>query len=813
MQSSRLFSLVLLTALTASSAHAAGRPTDAGVPPQLFTIDKTSRPATAMSRALLPPLPDAAEEFLIQTDPSAVAANPPGFTLDLPDLPLLEAVRTRFVVYGPDWKSWIGTLRYAGSRGRGTGFIHLGYHGDQLTALIEFEGHHFRIVGEKGNQRLARISEDLSPPSCGLDGTAAGPPMFEETQVDSASAPAAGAPAIDPITGAITATYRVDVLAVYPLAFFSQGPAAETALGNFIRDSISLANNAFLNSQIDAAYNLVGIVPIIGADQPPAPPSTAGIEQSLTWLTGQPTEVTNLRNAFGADVVTIYIPWAWKALDRCGIANMYNTSTSYRTGNGSNVNCTDTLGNQVPCDLARVALTANRDGCGLSDYTLGHEIGHNYGMWHDSPTTSASAQFPNGVGNIITANSRFQATVMGCYCTGCFCSGICSLGSGAVCNRIPYFSDPNISYAGVPTGTATRNNANVGRTQVPSYAAIRAQSTNTPPTANFTVSCSGRTCTFNATSSTDNSGISQYWWDFGDNTMPMTGSIISHTYGTGISFPVHLVVTDNGANGGQKAVKAGIAEPQPAPLYEGYHEVANCSTISGWAWDQNQPNTPINVSIDRDNISITNIAANLPRQDLVNAGKGNGYHAFVYTVDSSWKDGASHSVRVRFNNTTTNLTWSPRTLLCGLSCFTNQAPLNSGSTGGTAYTVATQFSSAVGGTITQLGFYRAPGESGGNTGYLWSDSGTLLGSVTFPGSPSSGWVWKALATPVPIMAGALYRVGVNTNVQQAKTNCGLSGGVTNQYLTAHQGFWLAGNGVFPTTSSCSNYFADVRFDP
>ena len=33
------------------------------------------------------------------------------------DLPLLEAVRTRFVDSGPDWKSWIGTLRTAGAAG------------------------------------------------------------------------------------------------------------------------------------------------------------------------------------------------------------------------------------------------------------------------------------------------------------------------------------------------------------------------------------------------------------------------------------------------------------------------------------------------------------------------------------------------------------------------------------------------------------------------------------------------------------------------------------------------------------------------
>ncbi|MFL6260975.1 MAG: hypothetical protein ACJ76Y_14810 [Thermoanaerobaculia bacterium] len=37
-------------------------------------------------------------------------------------------------------------------------------------------------------------------------------------------------------------------------------------------------------------------------------------------------------------------------------------------------------------------------------------------------------------------------------------------------------------------------------------------------------------------------------------------------------------------------------------------------------------------------------------------------------------------------------------------------------------------------------------------------------------------------------------------------------GITNQVLTAHQGFWIAGNGTLPTNGSCSNLFADVKLD-
>jgi hypothetical protein len=806
-RSKKLFAVLVLSALSAA-AHAA-KPAAQGVPPHLFTLDdNTARPATAASRVLLP---DAAEEFIIQADPAAVDANPAVFTVDLPDTPLLEAVRTRFVVYGPDWKSWIGTLRYAGAKGKGTGYIHLGYHGDRLTALVQFEGQSYRILGGgKESHRLARIAEDKSPLPCGVEETDARP---EISEVQVASAPAAAAPAVDSVTAAITATYRIDVLAVYPKAFFSQGPSSETALGNFIRDSISLANDAFVNSQIDAAYNLVGIVPLNGTAQP----TGNSVSSALTWLTTQNgtagSEVSNLRSAFGADVVTIYVPWSWDSLDVCGIANMYNNSTSYITGNGSVVNCTDASGNPTTCDLGPIALSAQRDGCGLADHTLGHEIGHNYGMWHNEPTNQAAQAFPNGLGHILTVNGRGLASVMGCFCTGSRCTNVSKLGSGAICNRIPYFSDPNISYQTVPTGTSTRNNAAVGRTQVPSYSAYRAQSSNTPPTANFTVSCSGRTCTFNGTSSTDNSGISSYSWDFGDGTTATGSSTAIRTYGTGISFPVHLMVTDNQ---GQTAVKAGIAEPQTAPTYEGYHENANCSVISGWAWDQNQPNTPITVSLDRDNTHITTINANLFRQDLLNAGKGNGSHAFSFNVDDTWKDGVSHSVRVRFSNTTTNLTWSPRTILCGVMALTNLTPLNSGNTGGTVYTVGTQFSSSANGTITHLGFYRAPGETGSNTAYLWANGGgTPLASVLLPSVNNypSGWVWGKLSSPVSITSGTFYWVGVNTNSEQAKTNCGLSGGVTNSYLTAHGGAWIAGNGTYPTNGSCSNFFADVKFDP
>jgi hypothetical protein len=144
----------------------------------------------------------------------------------------------------------------------------------------------------------------------------------------------------------------------------------------------------------------------------------------------------------------------------------------------------------------------------------------------------------------------------------------------------------------------------------------------------------------------------------------------------------------------------------------------------------------------------------------------------------------------------------------GTEIFTSQTPaLFSSAVPG--YEVATQFSSSVNGTVKGLRFYRAPGETGDNILRLWSNTGTLLASGRFAdnGSNASGWQEVAIGG-VPITAGTLYRVSVNTNTMQSKTNCGLSPAITNGPLTAVQGFWGTTLGSMPANASCSNYFVD-----
>jgi hypothetical protein len=245
------------------------------------------------------------------------------------------------------------------------------------------------------------------------------------------------------------------------------------------------------------------------------------------------------------------------------------------------------------------------------------------------------------------------------------------------------------------------------------------------------------------------------------------------------------------------------------PSYEGYDEVTNCQAISGWAWNSNRPNLSAYVDILNGSQILQNVEANGFRSDLYYAGKGNGAHGYSIATPDPLKDGLLHTVSARFSGTGADLTWSPRTLACSAHMFVGSlVPASSLSTGGQVYTVATQFSSSQDGFINQLWYYKAAGESGTSTIHLWTEPNPSTGLVTELAhadlsSCNPGWWCIAPISPVAIKAGTSYRVGVNTNVYQSKTDCGIGSGITRGPL--------AGD-AFPTTGSCSNFFVDVNFD-
>jgi serine protease len=89
-----------------------------------------------------------------------------------------------------------------------------------------------------------------------------------------------------------------------------------------------------------------------------------------------------------------------------------------------------------------------------------------------------------------------------------------------------------------------RDTANQTGTQV--QAVTVTAPPNLPPTARFSWSCSGLTCTFNGAGSSDDQGIAGYAWNFGDGSTG-SGVSVTRTYAAYASYGVSLTVRD-GAN-------------------------------------------------------------------------------------------------------------------------------------------------------------------------------------------------------------------------------------------------------------------------
>ncbi|MGM9507463.1 putative Ig domain-containing protein [Larkinella sp. GY13] len=107
-----------------------------------------------------------------------------------------------------------------------------------------------------------------------------------------------------------------------------------------------------------------------------------------------------------------------------------------------------------------------------------------------------------------------------------------------------------------------------------------------------------------------------------------------------------------------------ITAPTETGSFDGFIYGADCSTFRGWAWDRSKPNTVFSVDIFDGPNYVTTIPANEFRQDLKDAGKGNGIHAFRWTIPESLKDGQVHYLSARIKDSGFFLKDSPKALIC-----------------------------------------------------------------------------------------------------------------------------------------------------
>jgi hypothetical protein len=94
-------------------------------------------------------------------------------------------------------------------------------------------------------------------------------------------------------------------------------------------------------------------------------------------------------------------------------------------------------------------------------------------------------------------------------------------------------------------------------------------------------------------------------------------------------------------------------------------EYTDCNIVGGWVYNPDSPNTVINLDVYEGNTLIQgNFAAGNFRQDLVNAGFGNGRHGYEFRIPAALKDGQSHTFTLRASGCNLTLGNAERTINC-----------------------------------------------------------------------------------------------------------------------------------------------------
>jgi len=308
-----------------------------------------------------------------------------------------------------------------------------------LAGTIYRDGQTYDVVSD-GNG-LYRISE--------LD-SAAFP--TDDPEFDSLS-PAADAGGSGTTSGAPAAqgdtAPQIDVMVVWTPAARNAVGGTQAAIDSLVQSAVANANLAYANSGVTARLRLVHSEEVnftetsISADLP----SLRNVGDGV--LDG----VHTLRDQYGADIVTL-LGNGYAGAGACGLGYLMSTpSTSF----------------------ASYAFDVVDRSCAAGYLSYAHEVGHNEGLHHDPANASGTPSYPYAYG--YQDPSGLFRTVL-------------SYGSA---QRVPYFSNPNVLYSGLPTGTSSQNNAAALNLTAPVVAQFRAATDgsvsggSTPPPCSYSV--------------------------------------------------------------------------------------------------------------------------------------------------------------------------------------------------------------------------------------------------------------------------------------------------------------------------------------
>ncbi len=286
----------------------------------------------------------------------------------------------------------------------GRGAIKITYAGGGLHRVAELDPATQPICGLTPQRPLTAPN---GAPAATLTGT-----NVSQRQTGSESdLPAGGAPAGSGTTN--TPITTIDVMVIYS-AQARDAAGGTQGMNTLIELAIAEANLSYLNSHVNIQVSLVyrGLIDY---------PETGQIGTDLDQLTsvgdGFLDDVPALRSRYRADLVALIVEGA-TSYGYAGIANIMTVANT-------------SFASSAFCVVRRPYLSGN--------FSLAHEMGHNMGCDHArEDSTAPTHAYPYAFGNKFAAGGFSYRTVMA-YNPGL---------------QIPYFSNPDVSFQGVPTGVA-----------------------------------------------------------------------------------------------------------------------------------------------------------------------------------------------------------------------------------------------------------------------------------------------------------------------------------------------------------------------
>lgn len=184
-----------------------------------------------------------------------------------------------------------------------------------------------------------------------------------------------------------------------------------------------------------------------------------------------------------------------------------------------------------------------------------------------------------------------------------------------------------------------------------------------------------------------------------------------------------------------------------------------------------------------------------------------------YTASVSAQDASGNPIEVGADWTFTTWSTTPADdCPCGLMAET-VLPTGTLIDDGRPVTLGTQFSTTEPGVVNGLEFYRAPGNTGSQTGTLFTANGTELARVDFSNDSASGWQYAELDEPVRLDPGTDYVVAYTTQKYSTTTGHWSQPTLTGPLQTPENAGRFSYTEPFPDRTSSTNYLADLRFTP